>query len=312
VIWLAWRRQRMSVLTALGLGVIAVAGMLALRFVALSYMDEHGIGGCRTAGTGCDFTTMNAFAEAFSNFELPLTLFMFALPPLVGAFTGGPLFAGEIENGTHTFVLTQGVSRARWWAAKIVVGVLPVLTITLLVGLIAFWTMEPLSYVTSSPIRTPGFETQGIVLAAYTVLAFAIGSTAGLLLRNTLGAMVVAIAVYIVLLVAVGSMARPEYAEPVYTVEALAEGENGPQTRADWQLDYGYLDAAGNEIDAEFGPECGAPEQCLRDQGVVAQFRLVQPRDRYWSFQAIESALIAGIAALFIGVGAWAVRRVRN
>lgn len=313
MIWLAWRQQRLTVFAAVGLGAAALAGMLALRFAAMSYMDDHGISGCATAGPGCDFNVMNEFAEAFRGFQLPIILLMFALPPLVGAFTGGPLFAREIERGTHIFALTQSVGRTRWWAAKVAVGLLPVLAVTLLLGLTGSWALEPLSYVTSSPIRTPGFETQGTVVAAYTVLAFAVGSTAGLLLRNTLGAMVATILLYIVLLVAVGSFARPEYAEPVLTTESVEDVYDSPAGKLDaWQVGYGYLDAAGKKVEFQVTPNCGEPKDCMRNQGIASMYTETHPVDRFWRFQLIESAMFAGLAALMIAGGAWAVRRVRN
>ena len=312
MIWLAWRRQRLTVLSVLGLGLVAVIGMLVIRFAALSYMDDHGIAGCTTAGPGCDFTTMNAFAEAFMGFQTPMILLMFALPPLVGAFTGGPLFAREIERGTHVFALTQSVGRTRWWSAKILVGFLPVFVATLAIGLFATWAMEPLSYLTSSPIRTPGFETQGVLVAAYTVLAFAIGSTAGLLLRNTLAAMVVTIVLYIALLVTTGSVLRENYAEPITATETIAAEPVRDAHFDAWQIDYAYLDAQDREVDFHVTPDCGEPEECMASQGITQVRWTYHPASRFWRFQFTESALFLGVAVVLVAAGGWAVRRVRN
>ncbi|MEV0644283.1 ABC transporter permease subunit [Phytomonospora sp. NPDC050363] len=315
MIWVAWRQQRLTVLATLGLGAAIAAAMTVLRLVATSYMDDHGIAGCATAGPGCDSNALHEFYEAFGGIQTPLILLLFALPPVVGAFVGGPLFAREIERGTHVFALTQAIGRTRWWATKLAVGALPALAGMLLLGLVATWAFDPLAYLTSSPVRTPGFETQGLVVAAYTVLAFAIGSTAGLLLRNTLGAMVVTIVLYIVLLVGVGGFLREHYAEPVGRTESI--GLDGPtedeQTLSDtWQVDHAYLDAAGNEVEPQFKPDCGGPEECMRAQGIDAFYIAYHPADRFWRFQLTETALFAGVALLVVGAGAWAVRRVSN
>ncbi|NUT53976.1 MAG: ABC transporter permease subunit [Saccharothrix sp.] len=313
MIWLAWRQQRLTVFTTFGAVAVVMAGMLILRLTGMSYMDEHGITGCTVPGPGCDSTAMNMFAEAFRGLWLPLILIMFALPPLVGAFTGGPLFAREIERGTHVFALTQSIGRTRWWAVKTIVGLVPVLAAMALLGLVATWSLAPLAYVTTSPIRTPGFETQGLVVAAYTLLAFAIGSVAGLLLRNTLGAMVLAIAFYIALLVPVGSFLRPAYAEPTKVTVSVADmlEQEAPDVDG-WQVAYGYLDAAGNEVDFAVTPDCGPPDKCMADQGIVALYTLGHPATRFWRFQFTESALFTGIAALVIAAGSAAVRRVRT
>lgn len=312
MIWLAWRQQRLTVLATLALGAVAAAGMLALRFAATSYMADHGIAGCDAPGPGCDFTVMNQFSEAFRGFQTPIIFLMFALPPLIGAFTGGPLFAREIERGTHVFALTQSVGRIRWWAAKAAVGLVPLLVVTLALGLVATWVAEPLSYLTPSPIRSPGFETQGTVMAAYTVLAFAVGATAGLLTRNTLGAMVVTIVLYIVLLVVVGSFLREHYAEPLSTTDAIRAQDREPAYSDAWQVDYEYRDAAGEEVDFQITPGCADPDECLREEGVTEVYMAFHPADRFWRFQLTESALFGGVAVLFLAAGAWAVRRVRS
>jgi hypothetical protein len=44
---------------------------------------------------------------------------MFAVPVLLGAFSGAPLLSRELESGTFRFAWTQGAGRTRWPSAGV-------------------------------------------------------------------------------------------------------------------------------------------------------------------------------------------------
>ncbi len=284
--WVAWRQQRLSILVSLALVVVLAAGMAALWADVSSVPPAD----------------LSERYDAFLDYVL---MVMLAVPLLLGMFAGAPVFARELEHGTHVFGLTQSIGRTRWWATKLVVAGVPVVLAMSLLGLLNAKALGPLSFILQSRLRFPMFESQGIVLGAYTAVAFAIGATAGLLVRSTLAAMAITIGGYVATLIVVGNAARPHYAAPEYS------STGGPPEPGAWPVEGGYLDARGNAVEFS-GRSCGPKsyQECMVDQGVASQFTWFHRAERFWQFQLIEVGIVVVVVAAVIGLGAWAVRRV--
>jgi len=283
MIWVAWRQQRAQILVSFAFVALIAALVVYLRIDSSSTTDE------------------DVLSERYSGVLGYLAMFLLLVPVLLGMFAGAPVFAREIEQGTHVFGLTQSVSRTRWWATKLVVAGLPVTVAMTALGLVNAWALRPLNFIMSGRLRTPLFEGQGLVLGAYTAAAFAIGATAGLLVRNTLAAMAITLGGYTATLMVLSNAARSKYAAPLYTTEA-------PPPDA-WRVGTGYLDAQGNP--ASFSPAACDQDSlraCMLEQGVAGQSTWYQPDERFWTFQAVEGGLFLLLAAVLIAVGAWAVR----
>ncbi|GAA3671974.1 transporter [Lentzea roselyniae] len=283
MIWVAWRQQRLQILLSLGIIAALAAAMTFVRFDAQSITDAQLVD------------------DRYGVYVNYLRLVLLALPVLLGAVIGGPLFGREIEHGTHVFSLTQSIGRTRWWASKIVVAGLPVIAGMTLLGLLNSWASAPLRAVMyGGRLVTPTFEIEGLTLGAYTALAFALSATVGLMVRNTLAAMVITVMSYVPLLVLVGNALRPAYATPVTSTD-------GQTPAGAWVVSSSYVDAAGNPV--AFSPAActttNIPE-CMRAQGVVLRVGF-QPDDRFWSFQAIEAGLFLALVALVVGADAWAL-----
>ncbi|WP_216854773.1 hypothetical protein [Streptomyces pacificus] len=293
--------------------------MLYYRISADAYMQDHGIVGClRIDEAACTASAMSAFSDAYKAYVSIIPMVLLCLPVLLGMFAGAPLFAREIEQGTHIFGLTQSVGRGRWWATKSMVAGVPLALLMLGLGLFGFWALKPLNHVTRGPVMTPGFETQGLTLAAYTVLAFAIGAAAGLLFRNTLAAMAVVLGLYLVVLVSIGTVARPHYlaAERVTgtVAESTGESERGGRSWIPddaWRIGSAYYSKDGQKV--SFNPSgCDGKEtiqRCLARQGVAKQSSDYHPASRFWSLQAIEAGVFIALSAGLLGLGAWTLRR---
>jgi ABC-2 family transporter protein len=320
VIWVAWRQQRLQLLVTALLVVAVGAVMLFYRADAVSYMQDRGIAGCLRIGEepSCTQSAMGALSDRYKTYVSVIPMVLLCLPVLLGMFAGAPLFAREFEQGTHVFGLTQSVSRRRWWATKILVGGGPVAVLTFALGLIGVWTLRPLNHVTRGAMMTPGFETQGLVLGAYTVLAFAVGVAAGLMFRNTLASMAITLGVYLVVLIGVGGVARPHYlaAERITgtVAESTGESERGGHSWIPddaWRVGSAYYDKDGRKI--SFNPSgCDGTEtiqSCLGKQGVAKQSADFHPASQFWGFQAVESAVFLALSAGLLGLGAWSLRR---
>jgi ABC-type transport system involved in multi-copper enzyme maturation permease subunit len=314
--WVIWRQQRLTLLISLGIIGLVGAGLLALRLAATAALDDLGLTGCLPASPDtCPAGALAAFDQGFTLIIRLLPLVFLALPVLLGAFTGAPLFAREYEQGTHIFSLTQSISRRRWLTSKVAVAGLPLTCAMLALGLIASWALQPLSYLAYEPMTVPGFESQGLVIGAYFLLAFAISATAGLYLRNSIAAIAAALVLYAAAIVLLGNLARPHYLPPerinvpVGPDAAVTESPSRP-SEDDWIVAGIYLDADGAPARFSYA-ECddmSRIRECLIEQGVITESFDYHPTSRFWAFQAIESGLASVLALLVLALGAWRLR----
>jgi hypothetical protein len=305
------------------LALVAVVATLLVyvRFDAVGYLRDHGLEGCRGVdGDRCTTAAMNAFASKYRVYVSSVIPFaLLGLPVLLGIFAGAPLFAREFEQGTHIFALSQSVGRSRWWAVKVLVAGLPVVLAMLGLGLTSSWVLRPLTFATYGRMVTPGFETQGLVLAAYATVAFAIGSTIGTLSRSTVVAMAGTIALYLVLLVGIGGVARARYLAPVEKRGSVAEGaafgsdgRHGVVPEGAWTVGSSYYDASGMKV--RFDPSSclesdSSSAACLDRQGIVSLSVRFHPDRQFWSFQLIEAGIFAGLGAALLAAGFLGLRR---
>jgi hypothetical protein len=132
-------------------------------------------------------------------------------------FWGAPLIARELEAGTHRLVWTQSVTRARWLATKLgLVGVASV-SVAGLLSLIATWWFRPVDLVNTNLFTPPVFDERGIVPIGYAAFSFALGVTAGLLIRHPLPAMAVTLVSFVAIRVIVILWVLPNLIAPVHT-----------------------------------------------------------------------------------------------
>jgi len=319
MIWVAWRQQRAQLLISTAVVAAVAAAVLLVRFDAVGYLREHGIEGCLVSDDGrCSSAAMNAFNLRYRPYAESLVLVLLGLPVVLGVFTGAPLFAREFEQGTHIFAQSQSVGRNRWWATKLLISGLPVIAAMAVLSLVTAWGLRPLSFLTRGRMMTPGFETQGLVVAAYTVLAFAIGAAAGLVARNTVVAMALTIVVYLGLLVLVAQGVRDRYLDPLEQRGLVAQGAAMPGGRGQllipddaWRVGSGFFNDAGTEV-AFDGSSCRNEEtfeDCVRREGIASISAQYHPDDRFWRFQLIESGIFLAISVGLLGFGLWALRR---
>ncbi|WP_182903816.1 ABC transporter permease [Microbispora sp. H10830] len=215
MIWLTWRQFRVAAATtAAALVVLAVA--LALTGPELASDYSAGITACTRDG-GC----AHFFARFFDDYEAPFqaaTVVVLVLPALIGLFWGAPLITRELEAGTHLLVWNQSITRTRWLAVKLTVTGLAAATAAGLCSLAVTWWSAPLD-----KSAAPGFTlmdplvfgARAIVPMAYAAFAFVLGVTAGLIVRRTLPAMALTLAVFAAVQIAMPLTVRPHLLPPV-------------------------------------------------------------------------------------------------
>jgi ABC-2 family transporter protein len=219
MIWLTWRQFRAQAITAaIALAVMAIVLGATGPGLASSYASS----GLPTCHASCA-TDATSFFIGLNRLD-PLLysgsiLLMYLAPALMGIFWGAPLIARELETGTHRIAWNQSVTRTRWTFVKLgLVGLAAVATAGLL-SLMVTWWASPIDRAASVGGQAVGFGLTRLAPAVfgardvaplgYAAFAFALGVTAGVLLRRTLPAMAVTLVVFAVIQVVVPNVVRP-------------------------------------------------------------------------------------------------------
>ena len=320
--WVTWRQHRAALA-----GLVAALGGLAV-YLWVSGLELHHdyavAAACRPAGSA----TCAALASAFTakNSFLTNGLVLQVLPPLMGAFVGAPWLARELETGTFRFAWTQGLGRRRWVHTKLAALALVVTGAATAMGALFSWYYGPyfapgnqaLGLPRSTPLAPGLFDLRAIVFPAWTLGAFALGCLAAIVLRRVVPAIVVTLAVYSALAVAVGGVLRQHYLAPLVT-RALTV----PSTA--WVLSRRWFTSAGRprspaaiaqalqqgapQLAGKGGvPDAIGPWRYLVRHGFV-QVTTYQPAARFWPFQSIEGGWLLALSAVAMVVTVRLVRR---
>ena len=170
-------------------------------------------------------------ANPVLNLDTPLQnalpfIVLFA-PALVGLFFGAPLIARELETGTFRLAWTQSVTRKRWLAVKLGLVGLAAMAIGGLLTWMVDWWASPLDAVNQNRFGVANFGFHGVAPIGYAAFAFALGATAGVLLRRTVPAMAVTLVGFAAARLAVTYWVRPNLASPLHESLPLSTG-SGP------------------------------------------------------------------------------------
>jgi hypothetical protein len=254
MIRLTWRQFRAQATAAFGaLAVVAV--VLAITGPRLVHLYDISVVPCQAQGD-CS-AAVSAFVGRYSILQ-GLGVVLVVVPGIIGVFWGAPLLARELETGSYQLAWTQSVPRKRWLAVKLgLVGLASVATAGLLSLMVTWWS-SLLDRVNADPFVL--FDERGIVPLGYAAFAFALGVTAGLLLRRTLPAMAVTVAVFAFVRVAVTEWVRPHLLTPLRNVSSLQAsglGASTPPQPGDWILSDQTVNAAGQVIGQNGGISYG-------------------------------------------------------
>ena len=227
MIWLTLRQFRLNAAVAAAV-LLALAVVLALTGPDLA--DEY----TRRADAFFDWLATRKWEQ---NVYTVGTIAGFAVPVLLGMFWGAPMIARELEAGTHRLVWSQSITRQRWLATKLGVGMLGAAAVGGILGLAMTWWAHPVDKAVNGssgadangilqvPRLVPEmFASRGLAPIGYAVVAFAIGVLAGALIRRTVPAMAVTLAAYILIQVVMPSLVRPHLVAPIDTTAKIAPG----------------------------------------------------------------------------------------
>ena len=326
MIWVAWRQQRAQLITLLGLLVIGAITVVVLRSAMSSYLDSHGLASCVAGGIEPDnaqcFRAAQEFQDVWFDRMKIGQLLLLVLPALIGMFCGAPLFARELEQGTHVLAFTQSVSRTRWMVSKTAVSAGPaILVLVVLQVLVAGWLsvagrLGPLS---TGPFGYTTFGSSSLAPVSYVLFTFALGMFVGVVSRRTLVAMTVTLVVFVVVRV-VGSSLK-ELLVPAQRIVSDDPTASVSDDRGALVVQSGFLDAQGavlpsNAADriSSCGAQGNAPDvgdlaTCYRQQGLAKSYVDLIPSTSATTMHLVEASIFGGVALVLVLATGWALRR---
>jgi ABC-2 family transporter len=322
--WVTWRQHR-----------VALAGVAVFLGAVALYVWQAGLQLHRAyaAATTCNLnsaTCADLISRFNSDINHPLVggYILQPIPALIGAFIGAPVLARELETGTFRYAWTQGFGRWRWTLAKVVALAVVVVAAAGMISVLFSWYYQP--YLATgnqlrqlselSPFSSALFNLRGVDFAALTLVAFAIGCLAGVLIRRVVAAIVATLAAYTAVALLAANILRQHYLTPVVTRAVNLPGSAWIYrqwwTKGDTFAFHSWRDAPQSLLQAcSGGPPgpLGKPflqsfSQCAAAHGYT-QLTRYQPASRFWSFQIIEAGWLLALSALLIAVTIWVVRR---
>ncbi len=310
--WVTWRQHRLQLLMLValvaGVAVTALVSSLPIR----DAYHRQALASCLppAARSGCDLIVSH-FQSQFGG-SVRAARWLTFLPVLAGLFVGAPLLARELEHGTHRLAWTQSLTRRRWLLSKTLLLGLATFAGGLALSGLAMWWRRPFDAV-EGRISPSGFDIEGLVVPAYAVFALAVGVFAGVLLRRTIPAMSLTLAVFVAARIGVENLLRPHYLAAKHeTIPGLPSAAHA----RDWVVENALVDAVGRHITTAREDLAIVHAQQARidpqDYLVSLGWRRAisfQPAERFWTFQAIEAGIFLALAVLTVAATIWAVRR---
>ncbi|MEP6697780.1 MAG: transporter, partial [Pseudonocardiales bacterium] len=228
MIWLTMRQLRTQAAAVYAV-VAAAAVVLALtggRLIDLARINRNVFDQLTRADRNLYYSGIIALAVA---------------PAIIGVFWGAPMVARELEAGTHRLVWNQSVTRTRWLATKLgLTAAAAAAAVGILTWAVTWWSRPIDGSVGNThgalPARlTPvAFAMRGIAPVGYTVFALVLGVAFGVVLRRSLPAMAITLAVFTFVQIAEPLWVRPHLLSPAVQTATFSDAlQTGFQIRGD-------------------------------------------------------------------------------
>ncbi|MCI2419612.1 hypothetical protein MOQ72_19380 [Saccharopolyspora sp. K220] len=307
MIWLTWRQHRFTI-AALGVILVGFAGWLLFMGNGLreslgpvELADCIGIGVAMNCG---EYASSISMLTLLGSTLLPL------LPALIGAFVGAPMLSREFEQRTFRYAWTQGISREHWLFSKVFLLGGVVVALSAVFSGAYMWFYQP---AVAEWGRFDTFTLSMPVFPAMCLFGFALGVIAGTLFKHLLIGMAVSLAGFLAVLLPVVGWLRAHYMTP----ERITPDQY-PGARSGWLTSIVFRAPSGAEGDVfeslrlagiPYSTGIGSAEYEELEQAGFTQTLLVQPSDRFWTFQFIESGIFLALTAVCVSSAIWLLRR---
>jgi hypothetical protein len=309
VIWLSWRQQRLETIVTVGVLALAAAVLVPLGVNMASVYAHGGAAACAAHGGPSCSGIVGDFTSRFEH--QTIVPWLNFLPGIFGVLFAAPLVL-ELEHRTFRLAWTQGVTRGRWLALKLVVIFGSGLVAAFLLTTLMTWWRQPLDHL-QGRMEQNVFDFEGVVPYAYTFFAIALALAIGVVSRRIVASVAGTLLGYFVLRIGIQGWVRQHYLAPLRAV--WPAGQAGPaHLDTAWILTEGPSNAHGHLltsrpiVSACFNVQKRQVPDCLRAHHIY-NLAVYQPASRFWIFQGIELGIFAGLGLLLLAAAVWWVRR---
>ena len=310
MIWLSWRLQRTETLIAAALLALLAALLVPTGIQMASAYHHDGLSACLAANPS--YACGNAVDSFTSRFESlrNVTAWLTLIPGLVGVTLAAP-FILDLEKGTYRLAWTQSITRRRWIAGRLGLGVGVAMLATLALTLLLTWWRAPWVHL-QGRLEPSAYDAEGIVVYGYTLFALGLALAIGVVWRRAVPALVIAFLGYFAARLFVDTWLRQRLVKPLTSTWSMRQ--RGPDLNHAWVLSQGPSDRFGHTLDRVVpcaGPVPGnvKPDpNCLAQQGRGYMHAVYHPASHFWALQSIETALFAGTALAMIAGAVWWTR----
>lgn len=258
--------------------VLWAAAIVALTGWEL-WLSQATADGTRAAQIHCAQDYCDTASSPYGEWNgLAGLLIAYAFLP-VAAFSAGALIGRELESGTAHLAWTQGISPVRWLTVKLA---LPAFALT--AGLGALAAVFHWGWAVNGDLTWDDWYTQGVYLAggptavAYALCALAVGTLTALLLRRTLPALGVSVAVMWLL-----GLLLETYRSDLWPARTRTSAKPLQLPEHAWQV------GGGRNADG--------------------YYVVFHPESHYWPLQLVECGIVLALAATAAATSFTVLRR---
>ncbi len=319
MIWVGWRQQRVETLIAAGMLVLLAAIAIPVGVhMASVYSHEH-LGACAANVTPSPCNdSVASFLTRFNSINLLFT-WSTLLPALAALLLAAP-FVLDLDNGTYRLYWTQSITRRRWIAGKLGLGVVATVVAAGCLAALAMWLRAPLDHL-NGRMGANDYDAEGIVPIADALFVLGVAVALGALWRRAVPALLVSFVVYIIGRTFMDSLIRQRLLAPVKTTW-LERGGSGPNLNQALVINQFISDKNGHRIADAVGPCANSSSSsgllthtqhlCAQPHALGAHTYMTaiyQPASRFWELQGVEFGIVAGIGALLVLLAGWWTHR---
>ncbi|HEY3978914.1 MAG TPA: hypothetical protein VGM79_16685 [Streptosporangiaceae bacterium] len=291
--WVTWRQHRTQAMACLGLLAAVAAFAVAVGVTMRTAAGADGLTAClsRSGAAGCPAPIGSFLTRFGTGVNTTAWAVLILLPGLAGVVVGAPLLGRELETGTWRLAWSQTVPRTRWLVSRLALVTGGLVVLGAAMTAVITWYRAPMDRLTGH--FAYAFDYEGVAATCYLLCAFGLAVLAGLLLRNSIGAMVAAFVPWLVIRGVIEAYVRPyHFLAPLHVQVACPASSCDFSTNAlppytghagDWQLSV-----------------------VPRAAHLVVTY---QPAGRFWPLQLIEGGLFLVLAAAALGAAVWLLHR---
>jgi ABC-type transport system involved in multi-copper enzyme maturation permease subunit len=321
-----WRQHRNSLIGLLVLAIgCAIAMFLSQSSTHAAYATYVANGCVDNPVHGSCGTIANTISNDTTSFSA-IVIALHVLPVIIGMFIGAPLVAREIESGSYRFTWTQEVGRTRAVLTTFALLAVVVTVVACLLGLLLGWYGHPFEVVgVESEWQSGLFDTTVVMLGAWTLFAFSVGTFLGALAGRIVAAMAattvfvggllsVSFTYLVHLLLSFGAIASSKITSNGLGIGALNDRDyvSGPPPGSwlvrGWMTGPNGHVLSQNTVWSTLSRAENATQKNFSNNAVPNWLSLhhftywvsYQPPSRFWIFQFVAVVILVVLAAFFV------------